>query len=122
MSRYDRDWMVRAVCREHDPEMFAPNVSDKWSRNRAIAVCGQCPVLAECAAYAERVGATYGVWAGQFINRRYGFRTDSVRTLRPHGTLAAHRRHARHGEEPCVACKTAWNEYHPTKPSVRGKS
>jgi hypothetical protein len=26
---------------------------------------------------------------------------------RPHGTIAAYRRHQRHGEQPCAACKAA---------------
>lgn len=110
MSTFDRDWMVAALCREYDPEMFAPNLSDKWSRNRAISVCGACPVLAECAAYAERVGATYGVWAGQFINHRR-FHTDSGGgyKLKPHGTLAAVRRHERHNQALCTACRSAKN-------------
>ena len=30
---------------------------------------------------------------------------------RPHGTLAAHRRHLRHGEQPCAACVAARAEY-----------
>lgn len=30
----------------------------------------------------------------------------------PHGTIAAYRRHTRHGEEPCAACKAANAAYH----------
>lgn len=120
MSTYDRDWMVRAICREYDPEMFAPLPRDKWLRQRAIDVCGLCPVLAECRAYASRIGATYGVWGGEFINDPSRFHTDSGGgyKLQPHGTLAAYRRHYRRGEKPCTACKSAFNEGYKTKPSV----
>lgn len=31
--------------------------------------------------------------------------------LRPHGTPAAYRRHQRHGETPCEACRQARNRY-----------
>ena len=33
------------------------------------------------------------------------------RTLKPCGTVAAYRRHTRHGEEPCDACKAAKSRY-----------
>lgn len=33
------------------------------------------------------------------------------REPKPHGTVAAYRRHERHGEQPCQACRKAWAEY-----------
>lgn len=33
-------------------------------------------------------------------------------SLKPCGTVAAHRRHARRGEKPCDACKKAWADEH----------
>jgi len=35
-----------------------------------------------------------------------------VSALKPCGTVAAHRRHRRNGEEPCAACKKAWADEH----------
>lgn len=32
--------------------------------------------------------------------------------LKPHGTLAAHRRHQRRGEKPCAECTAAASGYH----------
>ena len=32
--------------------------------------------------------------------------------LKPHGTLAAHRRHHRRGEKPCAECTKAASDYH----------
>lgn len=29
----------------------------------------------------------------------------------PCGTVAAYKRHQRHGEPPCEACRAAWSEY-----------
>ena len=29
----------------------------------------------------------------------------------PHGSTAAYKRHLRHGEAPCEACRAAWNEW-----------
>ena len=33
------------------------------------------------------------------------------RVPKPHGTVAAYRRHQRAGEEPCAACRVAWSVY-----------
>lgn len=35
-----------------------------------------------------------------------------ARVLKPCGTPAAFARHKRHREEPCEACRAAWNEYY----------
>ena len=32
----------------------------------------------------------------------------------PCGTVAAYKRHQRHGEPPCEACRAAWSEYQRT--------
>jgi hypothetical protein len=29
----------------------------------------------------------------------------------PHGTVAAYKRHLRHGETPCASCRAAWNDW-----------
>jgi hypothetical protein len=38
-----------------------------------------------------------------------GLRHRTVRTLAPHGTLAAYKRHRRRGESPCDACRAVRN-------------
>ena len=45
---------------------------------------------------------------------RNGARTGQPgpKPVRPCGTLAAHRRHVRHGEAPCAACRAAYNAEH----------
>jgi WhiB family redox-sensing transcriptional regulator len=62
------DWMAEAECRYHDPETFFPPMggTTRWAK----AVCADCPVVAECLAYAQayesqpwvhsRSGGVYG--------------------------------------------------------------
>lgn len=47
-------WTARAVCREHEPELWWPLTSDHRSTHvrRALAICHGCPVLAECREWA----------------------------------------------------------------------
>lgn len=51
----DRGWRGRAVCRSEDPELFFP-VGDSGPALVQIAdaraVCGRCPVVAECLSFA----------------------------------------------------------------------
>lgn len=48
------------------------------------------------------------------------------RPLQPCGTIAAHRRHLRHGEAPCDACAKAWADWHreylANAPEVRARA
>ncbi len=30
----------------------------------------------------------------------------------PHGTVSAYKRHLRHAEPPCAACRAAWAKWH----------
>jgi hypothetical protein len=114
-------WRQRAACRDHPPDWWFPDPKDVLTRDLAVRICDTCPVAKDCRAEAKKVRATYGVWAGRFIDKLGTFRSDAPRRVKPHGTLVAHRRHARHGEAPCTACKAAWNAYQPTKPSMEAK-
>lgn len=46
--------------------------------------------------------------------------------LKPCGTIAAYRRHQRHGEQPCEACQKVWAAYHRgyinSSPEVRARA
>ena len=62
-------WRSRAACRDADPGVFFPEShgsSYLWKTDvdKAKAWCSICPVSAECAAYAEEIGAREGVWGG----------------------------------------------------------
>jgi WhiB family redox-sensing transcriptional regulator len=57
------------LCRGRDSsQFFHPDGERGSSRNRreakAKAMCGACPVRAECAAHALAVREPYGVWGG----------------------------------------------------------
>lgn len=55
-------WMADALCAQTDPEAFFP---EKGGSSRAAKkVCAECPVRAECLAYALEHGERYGVWGG----------------------------------------------------------
>lgn len=65
------NWRENARCRTGDPEMFFP--SDGTAVRliaEAKAVCAECPVVAPCLAYAERMGVE-GVWGGRWFAPRY---------------------------------------------------
>jgi WhiB family redox-sensing transcriptional regulator len=63
------DWQRNGACRGRDSaQFFHPDGERGASRTRrenaAKAVCGMCPVRAECAAHALAAREPYGVWGG----------------------------------------------------------
>src|SRR5262247_351376 len=63
------DWQRNGACRGRDSaQFFHPDGERGASRTRrevaAKAVCGSCPVRAECAAHALAAKEPYGVWGG----------------------------------------------------------
>ncbi|MEU9805464.1 WhiB family transcriptional regulator [Mycobacterium sp. NPDC050853] len=64
-----RNWQARAVCRDHDPELFYPDASDTVTAREAEAVCAQCPVRVECRATARANREPFGIWGG--VNREH---------------------------------------------------
>ncbi|MDC2954040.1 WhiB family transcriptional regulator [Streptomyces gilvifuscus] len=73
-------WRERAACLREDPDLFFPiSVSGPTLRqiDRAKAVCGRCPVVEQCLAWAMRAGNVEGVWGG---------RTEAERRAMRHGT------------------------------------
>ena len=69
MTARDRQWMRTAACVEAAAAMlpWTADVEDTTAAQRLAmaAVCGRCPVLADCAAYAKAVTATGAFWAGR---------------------------------------------------------
>ena len=62
-------WRLRAACRHVDSAVFfSPDGERPPQRDaretRAKAICGGCPVIGQCAAYAIQYGERYGVWGG----------------------------------------------------------
>lgn len=63
------DWMQSAVCVNHDPEIFFPTRVGNGAvaqAREAQAICKTCTKTIECATYAQKLGATSGVWGGVF--------------------------------------------------------
>jgi len=61
----DPDWRARAGCRGTEPTVMDAETAE--DERTARTLCADCPVFAECSAFADRVSATWGVWAG--VNR-----------------------------------------------------
>ena len=62
-------WRLRAACRHVESAVFFPPDGERPPQRdaretRAKAICGGCPVISQCAAYAIRYGERYGVWGG----------------------------------------------------------
>lgn len=76
----EEHWSDHAICRGADPEIFFPIGYGapvlKEQIDAAKAICNNCPVVADCLAWALRVGEPDGVWGGTTPEeRRYLRRT-----------------------------------------------
>lgn len=90
MRSRSREWVLRAACRDEDPDLFLPRESItgaflKPPVEQALAYCEVCPVVAECAAEADESGDV-GVWGGRY-------RPDKEVTVHRNKTTV--RRHSR---------------------------
>jgi len=114
---FDRaEWMVDAACRGSNPAAWFPERGG--GIGHLIATCQGCVVRQECADYAIDNCIIDGVWGGLSARERRrarvgaGARVRGVRgALEPCGTHAAYRRHLRHDETPCDACRQATSAY-----------
>jgi WhiB family redox-sensing transcriptional regulator len=57
------EWQRRAACRGMGTDQFFPSTG-AHVRQSTIALCGSCPVHAECETYAVANQDIGGVWAG----------------------------------------------------------
>lgn len=70
------EWMRDGLCAQTDPDAFHP---DKYgSVEPAKAVCGVCPVLAECRSWALETDQRFGVWGGLSARERQQIRTRTT--------------------------------------------
>lgn len=82
-------WMDRAACLGAPAWLFFPHYagSDLWED--ALTICKECPVVAECRAYADEIEggrgpeSVFGVWAGETPQMRIFRRRREKRGLRP---------------------------------------
>ncbi|WP_345441839.1 WhiB family transcriptional regulator [Actinoallomurus vinaceus] len=57
--------MNRAECQKVDPELFFPiGELTPDQEAEARAVCGRCPVRADCLHYSLETAQRYGIWGG----------------------------------------------------------
>lgn len=70
-------WRDDAACKGMDPELFHPYRGAVRQHRRAVAVCAECPVRAECLEFAVANRLTEGIWGGlggRERRRLYGYR------------------------------------------------
>ncbi|SCL30459.1 WhiB family transcriptional regulator, redox-sensing transcriptional regulator [Micromonospora rhizosphaerae] len=64
------DWWDRAACRGIDVDVFYPLPNDGAAAERALRVCGRCPIRAKCRQYAVSNREAYGIWGGMTERQR----------------------------------------------------
>jgi WhiB family redox-sensing transcriptional regulator len=67
-------WMSHGACRGEDPELFFPitAVGPALAQvSSAKAICGRCPVQANCLSYALVTGQEDGIWGGTTWKERW---------------------------------------------------
>lgn len=62
------DWYLDALCAQVDPELFYPEQGS--GGQKAMRVCAQCPVIAECLDFAIKSRERHGIWGGTTPNQR----------------------------------------------------
>jgi WhiB family transcriptional regulator, redox-sensing transcriptional regulator len=73
-------WMKRGACRGLEPSAFVASRGNSVGKVRdAKAICGQCPVRAECSAYALADSDICGVWGGTTARERRQLRATATR-------------------------------------------
>ena len=87
-------WRLRAACRHIDSAVFFPPDGERPPQRdaretRAKAICGGCPVIRQCAAYAIQYGERYGVWGGLSERERTALAPGPCRTLAAVRTVSA---------------------------------
>lgn len=102
------EWMDSAACASVDPELWFPERGS--NPRRAKRICADCPVRAQCLAFAVEHHIDYGIWGGLTEHERRPYlraRERQYADLKPCGTAAAYRRHMRRGEPACGPCLEA---------------
>lgn len=64
----DDRWVLRAACREADPDLFYSDDADDV--RVALSYCERCPVADTCLTVALANGERFGVWGGTTERQR----------------------------------------------------
>lgn len=87
-------WRAHAACRGEDQATFFPQRGEADLVAKARAMCAECPVAAECLAYArthEISGQEFGVWGGASALQRRRHRGRPLRVGSTGATIPATR-------------------------------
>jgi WhiB family redox-sensing transcriptional regulator len=72
--RDTQQWAEGALCAQTDPDIWFPPVGG--SHRQAKAICRECPVIAECLAYAMENREQYGIFGGKSERERLVMRRE----------------------------------------------
>ncbi|WP_151485117.1 WhiB family transcriptional regulator [Streptomyces albicerus] len=89
---YATYWRERAACLRVDPDLFFPIGNSGLTHEQideAKAVCGRCPVMAQCLNWAVQAGHVEGVWGGTTESERRAMRRREARQVKETVTTAA---------------------------------
>lgn len=132
-------WATQAACRSDDPAKYF----DERYLPRNLA-CRRCPVAEQCLAEAmDAEGSTaasmrFGIFGGLTSKERAALakgwqagkgaliiaaapvplNARGPEPTEPCGTRAAYRRHQRHGQTPCAACRAAESRHRAKRRAV----
>lgn len=67
------DWILDANCKNMDTNLFFPEVNKHYD-DFIREVCFTCPVIDECAWYANETSAVYGMFGGMTPTEREQWR------------------------------------------------
>jgi WhiB family redox-sensing transcriptional regulator len=75
-------WQADAACRGMASTVFFSPTGERGParrhrEQRALRICRSCPVLDQCAAFAQRTHQRFGVWGGMTERQRTITATDS---------------------------------------------
>ena len=68
----EEDWVLRARCREVDPELFFPEGPANTIHmiyRQAVSICSKCEVRQDCYDYAYRNDEKVGIWGGHYASQ-----------------------------------------------------
>jgi WhiB family redox-sensing transcriptional regulator len=81
----DQDWRSHASCSRFDPDLFfSPGAIEHKVAKR---ICRDCPVRADCLAYAMETPVDHGIWGGYTERERRRFRRQADGNWRAHPTF-----------------------------------
>ena len=86
-----KTWMAQAACRDCPQDDHDDAFSVGVDRQQAFAYryCARCPVIAECAEYADATRQREGVWGGQTEVQRAAARRRVIRNRQENRHAAA---------------------------------